>query len=69
MTVEEAIRYLIEEKKKERRIPHCAMLEDVVGLCDMPEQELRDELKRLKNEGKISFKQTINSVSIFINQH
>lgn len=66
MTPLEAITHLIEEKKRARQIPHCAMLGDVVRLCNLPVPELREELQRLKKEGKIAFKQTINSLSIYI---
>ena len=66
MTPLEAITHLIDEKKRARQIPHCAMLEDVVRLCNLPAPELREELQRLKKEGKIAFKQTINSWSIYI---
>lgn len=62
----EAIQQLIEEKKKNRQIPHCAMLEDVTRICNLPAQELREELKKLKSEGKIAFKQTVNSWSIYL---
>lgn len=66
MTPLEAITHLIEEKKRARQIPHCAMLGDVVRLCNLPAPELQEELQRLKKEGKIAFKQTINSLSIYI---
>lgn len=66
MNVLDAITYLIEEKKKNHQIPHCAMLNDVASLCNLPAQELREELGRLKKEGKIAFKQTINSWSIYL---
>jgi len=66
MTPLEAITHLIEEKKRARQIPHCAMMEDVVRLCNLAEPELQEELQRLKKEGKIAFKQTINSLSIYI---
>lgn len=66
MTPLESIQYLIEEKKKNRQIPHCAMLEDVARTCNLPAKELREELRKLKIEGKISFKQTVNSWSIYL---
>lgn len=66
MTPLEAITHLIEEKKRARQIPHCAMMEDVVRLCNLPAPELQEELQRLKKEGKIAFKQTINSLSIYL---
>jgi len=66
MTPLEAITHLIEEKKRARQIPHCAMMEDVVRLCNLAAPELQEELQRLKKEGKIAFKQTINSLSIYI---
>lgn len=61
-----AIEQLIEEKKKKKEIPHCAMLVDVANMCNLPAQELREELIKLKSEGKIAFKQTINSWSIYL---
>lgn len=66
MTPLEAITYLIEEKKKNHSIPHCAMLEDVARLCNLPAPELREELTKLKKEGKIAFRETINSWSIYL---
>lgn len=66
MTVYNAIEQLITEKKEQKRIPHCAMLDDVIKLCNLPAQEVRQELKTLKNEGKIAFKQTVNSWSIYL---
>ena len=65
-TVLEVIQQLIEEKKKNREIPHCAMLEDVAKVCNLPPQDLREELRKLKIEGKIAFKQTVNSWSIYL---
>ncbi|NCC80562.1 MAG: hypothetical protein EOM07_13270 [Clostridia bacterium] len=66
MTPLEAITHLIDEKKRNRQIPHCAMLEDVVRLCNLPAPELKEELEKLKKEGVIARKQTINSWSIYI---
>ena len=66
MDVITVITQLIDEKKKNRKIPHCATLEDVMQMCNLTEYELRDELSRLKKEGKIAFKQTINSSSIYL---
>lgn len=64
----EAITHLIDEKKRARQIPHCAMLEDVVRLCNLPAPELREELQRLKKEGKIALRHTINSMSVYLNE-
>lgn len=66
MTALEAITIIIKEKEKNRQIPHCAMLEDVIRMCELPAPDLRDELKKLKKEGKIALKQTINSWSIYL---
>ena len=66
MTPLEAITHLIEEKKRARQIPHCAMLEDVIRLCNLPAPELKKELTKLREEGVIARKQTINSWSIYI---
>jgi len=66
MTVIEAITFLIEERKRDNRIPHCAMINDVRRLCRMDEDDFRCELSRLKKEGKIAFKETVNSWSIFL---
>ena len=66
MTPLEAITYLIDEKKRNRQIPHCAMLEDVIRLCNLPAPELKKELTKLKKEGFIALKQTINSWSIYL---
>ena len=66
MTALEAITHLIEEKKRARQIPHCAMLEDVIRLCNLPAPELKKELTKLREDGVIARKQTINSWSIYI---
>lgn len=67
MTALEAITIIIKEKEKNRQIPHCAMLEDVIRMCELPAPDLRDELKKLKKECIIALKQTINSLSIYLN--
>lgn len=66
MTPLEAITHLIDEKKRNRQIPHCAMLEDVVRLCNLPAPVLKKELAKLREEGVIARKQTINSWSIYL---
>ena len=66
MTPLEAITYLIDEKKRNRQIPHCAMLEDVVRLCNLPAPELKKELTKLREDGVIGRKQTINSWCIYL---
>ena len=66
MTPLEAITHLIEEKKRARQIPHCAMLEDVIRLCNLPAPELKKELTKLREDGVIGRKQTINSWSIYL---
>ena len=66
MTPLEAITYLIDEKKRARQIPHCAMLEDVVRLCNLPAPELKKELTKLREDGVIGRKQTINSWGIYL---
>lgn len=66
MTPLEAITYLIDEKKRARQIPHCAMLEDVIRLCNLPAPELKKELTKLREDGVIARKQTINSWSIYL---
>ncbi len=68
MTVEEAVRYIIEERKRNRRIPHSAMVEDVGKLCKLPPQEVRNQLAQLKDEGKIALRHTINSMSVYLNE-
>jgi len=66
MTPLEAITHLIDEKKRARQIPHCAMLEDVIRLCNLPAPELKKELTKLREDGVIARKQTINSWSIYL---
>ena len=66
MTPLEAITHLIDEKKRARQIPHCAMLEDVIRLCNLPAPELKKELTKLREDGVIGRKQTINSWSIYL---
>ncbi len=66
MTVLEAITQLIDERKEQKRIPHCALLLDVKKLAQLPEEEFRKQVKQLKQEGKIAIKQTINSYSFYL---
>ena len=66
MTVYEAITKIIEDKKERRTYPFCALISDVRGLCDLSGAEFTKEIERLKTAGNIVEKQTINSVSYYL---
>jgi len=66
MTVYEAVTALIDKKKDENRMPHCAMLEDVKDIVQLPDEQFREEMKQLKRDGKIAIRQTVNSFSIYL---
>ena len=68
MTILETIEQLINERKEQRKIPHCADILDVKRLANVSDSELNDEIERLKKEGKISIKirPTINSFTIYL---
>jgi len=66
MTVYEAVTALIDKKKDEKRMPHCAMLEDVKDIVQLPDEQFREEMKQLKRDGKIAIRQTVNSFSIYL---
>ncbi len=66
MTVLEAISYIIEDRKKQNRMPQCAMKYDVKKVCKLSNNELDNELERLKKIDKIALKDTINSTSIYL---
>lgn len=64
MTVEEVIRTIVTEKNHQRVYPPWAMLNEVRGLCNLPESDFRKELIKLLKGGKITFHRTINSHAI-----
>jgi hypothetical protein len=66
MTVEEAIKTIIDKRKSENRIPHCAMLNEVRSLSELPDEQFKEEMEQLKKDGKIAIRQTINSSSIYL---
>lgn len=66
MTVYNAIEQLIAEKKEQRRIPHCAEFRAVKDLVQLSDAELNAETQRLKSEGRIAIRETINSSSYYI---
>lgn len=66
MTVLEIINNLIKKRKEENRIPYCAMLRDVMALSGLTKEELQEEIDKLKAEGKIAIKETINSQSFYL---
>lgn len=62
----EAITKIINDKKERRTYPFCALISDVRGLCDLSGSEFTKEIERLKTAGIIVEKQTINSVSYYL---
>lgn len=68
MNVLESIEHLINERKEQRRIPHCAEYQEVKRLANVSDSELDEEIERLKKEGKISLKirPTINSITFYL---
>ncbi|MDD4438324.1 MAG: hypothetical protein PHS04_09850 [Tissierellia bacterium] len=47
-------------------MPQCAMKYDVKKVCKLSNNELDNELERLKKIDKIALKDTINSTSIYL---
>lgn len=66
MTVLEIITDLISKRKEERKVPHCAMLRDVIDQSGLSIDEIRKEVRELKKAGKISIRETINSTSSYL---
>ena len=62
----EAITVIIEKRKAEKRIPHSAMLQDVAAATGLTESEVEEEALKLKEEGVIAIKDTINSISFYL---
>lgn len=62
----ETITSIINQRKQDKIYPPCAMLNDVTRLCSLPDKEFREEVKRLKRAGNIVERQTINSVSYYL---
>ena len=66
MTPLEAITKIINDNKERRTYPFCALISDVRQLCDLSDAEFTKEIERLKTAGNIVEKQTINSVSYYL---
>ena len=66
MTVLEAITKIIDQRKKDRRVPHCAMRREVADMVGLTENEVWKQALKLKKEGKIAIKDTINSKSFYL---
>lgn len=66
MNIYEIITKIVEQRKKENRIPHCAMIRDVIDLSGLSAHEVKEEAEKLKTEGKIAIKETINSYSFYL---
>lgn len=62
----EIITSIIEQRKKDRRVPHCAMTQDVIEISGLSKDEVTEEIQKLKAEGKIAIKETINSTSLYL---
>ena len=68
MTVLESISKIINEKIECGTYPFCALFFDVRRLCNISDAEFTEEIKRLKTDGKIIEKQTINSASYYLSE-
>lgn len=66
MTVLEAITQIISDRRSKHIVPECAMISDVKKLSGLDDKEFREECRKLKREGKIEIKQTINSFAIYL---
>jgi hypothetical protein len=68
MTPLEAITKIIEERKERRTYPFCALISDVWPLCNLSDAEFTKEIERLKTSGIIVERQTVNSVSYYLDE-
>lgn len=66
MTVLEAITQIISDRRSKHIVPECAMISDVKKLSELDDKEFWEECRKLKREGKIEIKNTINSFSIYL---
>ena len=66
MTPIEAITKIIDDKKERRTYQFCALISDVRPLCNLSDAGLTKEIERLKTAGIIVERQTINSVSYYL---
>lgn len=66
MTPIEAITKIINDNKERRTYPFCALISDVRQLCNLSYAEFTKEIERLKTAGIIVERQTINSVSYYL---
>ena len=66
MTPLEAITKIINDNKERRTYPFCALISDVRQLCDLSDAEFTKEIERLKTAGIIVERQTVNSVSYYL---
>jgi hypothetical protein len=66
MTVLEIITNLVNKRKAERKFPHCAMIIDAIAASGLSKEAFLKETEKLKSEGKIAIKDTINSTSYYL---
>lgn len=69
MTVLEVITQLIKEKEERKVVPLFALYVDVITRCEASgytEDEIKSELKRLREEGLIKRGHTINGIWITV---
>jgi len=66
ITILEVITRLINKRKEKRKVPHCALIDDVIKLSGMSKEEVMKEVRKLKEEGKIAIRETINSQSFYL---
>lgn len=68
MTPLEAITRIINDKKERRTYQFCALISDLRQLCNLSDAEFTKEIEQLKTAGIIVERQTINSVSFYLDE-
>lgn len=61
----ETITSIIEQRKRDRIVPECALIDEVRKRCGYPEN-FDEVISRLENDGLIELKRTLNSKAIYL---
>ena len=64
MTAKQAITHIIEDRKKNKQAPYCAMLTEAEKLST--ENDFRGAIRDLINQGEVVIARTINSFSFYL---
>lgn len=64
MTAKQAITHIIEDRKKNKQVPYCAILTDVEKLST--EKDFRGAIRELINKREVVITRTINSFSFYL---